>query len=91
MLLDADPLVSFAWIMGAALLAPLLSYATGKRLPAVVLLIGFGLVIGPNVLGLASLDGGVGLIKEIGLGMLFCWLVMRLNLKHYEVKRVARG
>ncbi|CAB0594465.1 cation:proton antiporter [Corynebacterium diphtheriae] len=71
MLLDADPLVSFAWIMGAALLAPLLSYATGKRLPAVVLLIGFGLVIGPNVLGLASLDGGVGLIKEIGLGMLF--------------------
>lgn len=71
MLLDADPLVSFAWIMGAALLAPLLSYATGKRLPAVVLLICFGLVIGPNVLGLASLDGGVGLIKEIGLGMLF--------------------
>lgn len=57
--------------MAAALVAPLISYATGKRIPAVVLLIAFGCLIGPHVLGLASEAGGVGLIKEIGLGMLF--------------------
>lgn len=68
---QTDALVSFAWIMTAALVAPLLSYATGKRIPAVVLLIAFGCLIGPHVLGLASEAGGVGLIKEIGLGMLF--------------------
>lgn len=68
---DSTPLVSFAWIMAVALLGPLISYATGKRIPAVVILIAFGVVIGPNVLDLASEEGGVHLIKEIGLGLLF--------------------
>lgn len=68
---DATPLVSFAWIMAAALISPVLSYATGKRIPAVVLLIAFGVIIGPNVLQLASTDGGVRLIQELGLGFLF--------------------
>lgn len=68
---ESGPLVSFAWIMAAALIAPLLSYATGKRIPAVVLLIALGLIIGPNGFELASQEGGVSLIKDLGLGMLF--------------------
>ncbi|MDO4631648.1 MAG: cation:proton antiporter [Corynebacterium sp.] len=69
--IEADPLVSFAWIMAAAVIAPLISWVTGKRIPAVVLLIGFGIVIGPHWLGLASTEGGVGLLRQLGLGMLF--------------------
>ncbi|MFI5504508.1 cation:proton antiporter [Corynebacterium kutscheri] len=57
--------------MSAAFLAPLISYATGKRIPAVVLVIAFGVIIGPHGLGLASETGGVSLLKELGLGMLF--------------------
>ena len=43
---ESNPLVSFAWIMAAAVTAPLISWATGKRVPAVVLLIGAGILIG---------------------------------------------
>ncbi|MDO4927461.1 MAG: cation:proton antiporter [Corynebacterium sp.] len=57
--------------MVVAVLAPVVSYATGKRIPAVVLLIIGGLIIGENVLGLADTGGGVDLLKELGLGMLF--------------------
>jgi len=68
---ESNPLVSFTWIMAAAVMAPLISWATGKRVPAVVLLIGAGILIGPHWLGLASTEGGVGLLKQLGLGMLF--------------------
>ncbi|KAB1501322.1 cation:proton antiporter [Corynebacterium sp. 320] len=84
---NPDVLASFAWIMGAALLSPLISFATGKRIPATVLLIAFGMIIGPNVLGLASLDGGVGLIREIGLGMLFLLAGFEINPKDLRGKQ----
>lgn len=68
---NVEALSSFAWIMGVAVIAPLLSWLSGKRIPAVVLLIGAGIAIGPNGLQLASTDGGVALLKQLGLGMLF--------------------
>ena len=68
---ESNPLVSFAWIMAAAVTAPLISWATGNRVPAVELLIGAGILVGPHWLGLASTEGGVGLLKQLGLGMLF--------------------
>jgi hypothetical protein len=76
---EASPLVSFAWIMAAAVTAPLISWATGKRVPAVVLLIGAGILIGPHWLGLASTEGGVGLLKQLGLGMLFLLAGYEIN------------
>ena len=76
---ESNPLVSFAWIMAAAVMAPLISWATGKRVPAVVLLIGAGILIGPHWLGLASTEGGVGLLKQLGLGMLFLLAGYELN------------
>lgn len=81
---ESGVLVSFAWIMLAALIAPLISYATGKRIPAVVLLIAFGVVIGPHTLGLATEEGGVQLLKELGLGMLFL-------LAGFEIKPESLG
>ena len=76
---ESNPLVSFAWLMAAAVTAPLISWATGKRVPAVVLLIGAGILIGPHWLGLASTEGGVGLLKQLGLGMLFLLAGYEIN------------
>ena len=76
---ESNRLVSFAWIMAAAVTAPLISWATGKRVPAVVLLIGAGILIGPHWLGLASTEGGVGLLKQLGLGMLFLLAGYEIN------------
>ncbi|WP_297187665.1 cation:proton antiporter [uncultured Corynebacterium sp.] len=64
-------IVSVMWIMIAGLLSPLLSFATGKRVPGVVFMLVLGVVIGPHVLGLAESEGAVSLLRELGLGMLF--------------------
>lgn len=66
-----DPIVSLFWIALVAVAAPLLAAATRRLIPDVVLLLVLGCVIGPHVLGWASTGGGVSLVREIGLGMLF--------------------
>lgn len=76
----ADALVSFAWIMGAALLAPLLSHLTGWRIPAVPLLIGLGMILGPSILDLAHDGPGVAMLSEIGVGALFLLAGFEINL-----------
>lgn len=74
-----DALVSFAWIAGAGLLAPVLSFLTGKRVPAVVFLLVLGLVIGPFGVGLASDGEAVDLLRELGLGFLFLLAGLEIN------------
>ena len=64
--------VSFFWIALVAVLAPLLAAAIPRRLlPEIVLLLAFGMIIGPHVLGLAEAGGAIELVRELGLGMLF--------------------
>jgi Kef-type K+ transport system membrane component KefB len=63
---------SLFWIVLCAVVAPLLAGVVPRRLlPEVVLLLLFGVIIGPNVLELAELDGGIEALQELGLGMLF--------------------
>ena len=57
----ADALVSFAGIMAAALLAPLMAFAFTNRIPAVALLLFFGMLIGPPVLDLTTEDTSKGI------------------------------
>ncbi|MEH6818781.1 cation:proton antiporter [Dietzia psychralcaliphila] len=64
-------LVSLFWIVLAVWAAPLLSGFTRSFIPGVVLLLVGGMVIGPNGLGLAVESGGVALLAELGLGLLF--------------------
>ncbi|GAA2531554.1 cation:proton antiporter [Microbacterium mitrae] len=64
-------IVSLFWIMLAVFAAPLLSRLLRGYVPDVVLLLGFGLLIGQHGVGLASTDGGVQLVSELGLGLLF--------------------
>ncbi|WP_265588567.1 cation:proton antiporter [Rothia nasimurium] len=71
--------ISIFWITAAALLAPLASALVKKKIPDVVFLIIFGVLIGPQVLGLASTDGGVALVKDLGLGLLFLLAGYEIN------------
>ena len=75
-----DSLVSFAWIMAVALLAPLVSHLTGKKMPAVALLIFFGMIIGPSMLGLAHEDPGIGMLRNWASARCSCWQVSKSTL-----------
>ncbi|MFD3516764.1 cation:proton antiporter [Streptomyces sp. NPDC058657] len=59
-------------IMAIAVLAPLLAYAAGRRLPVplVIFEILLGILIGPDVLGWAHRDAVIDVLSELGLAML---------------------
>ncbi|MFC5938000.1 cation:proton antiporter [Corynebacterium choanae] len=69
--IEADVIVSLMWITIAALASPLLSFVTGKRIPGVVFMLVLGVIIGPEVLDLAEMNASIGLLRDLGLGMLF--------------------
>lgn len=64
-------LVSLFWIVLAVWAAPVLAGFTRSLVPGVVLLLAGGMLIGPHGAGLAMESGGVDMLAEIGLGMLF--------------------
>lgn len=67
-----DPATSLFWIVLCAVAAPLVSALVPRRLvPEVVLLLLLGVVVGPSVLGLAETGEAIGMLRELGLGMLF--------------------
>lgn len=68
---SSTELVSLFWIVLAVWAAPLLAGLTRSLVPGVVLLLAGGMLIGPHGLGLAVESGGVAMVGEIGLGMLF--------------------
>lgn len=71
---------SFFWIVGCAVLAPLVAgLIPGKRIPEVVLLLVGGILIGPHALDWAVEGNEIEMLRELGLGMLFL-------LAGYEVK-----
>src|ERR671939_488445 len=61
---------SVAVVAAVALLAPLAVGLTGVRLPAIVLEILLGIVVGPQVLGWASNDEPVQVLSLFGLAFL---------------------
>jgi Kef-type K+ transport system membrane component KefB len=63
---------SLFWITACFVAAPLVAGAVPRKLlPEVVLLLVLGMVVGPNVLGLAASDEAIDLLHDLGLGMLF--------------------
>ncbi len=70
--MDAAVATSLFWIAVAAVLAPLIAGAVPRRLvPEVVLLLVAGVLIGPYALDLAETGSEIGILRELGLGMLF--------------------
>lgn len=43
------------------------AFAFNNRIPAVALLLGLGMLIGPSVLDLAAEETIIGMLKELGL------------------------
>ena len=86
---NTNSLVSFAWIMAAALLAPLVSYMLGYRLPSVALLLIFGMIIGPSVLDLAAEDEGIEMLKELGVGALFLLAGFEIQISTLKTKEAG--
>lgn len=70
--MEGQAAASLFWISLAMVVAPLLAgLVRGRIIPEVVLLLGLGLVIGPFGLELAETDEAIGMLRELGLGMLF--------------------
>ena len=64
--------ISLFWIALCGVIAPLMAGLIPRRLvPEVVILLIAGMVIGPFGLGLAQTDDAIGLLRELGLAMLF--------------------
>ncbi|HEY5786612.1 MAG TPA: cation:proton antiporter [Microlunatus sp.] len=64
--------VSLLWIALCAVIAPLLAGLVPRKLvPEVVILLVAGVLIGPFGLQLATTDDAIGILRELGLGMLF--------------------
>ncbi len=77
-----DAALSLFWIAVVAVVAPLLSGLVPRRLvPEAVLLLAFGVVIGPHALAIAHLDQAVEAFRELGLGMLFLLAGYEIELK----------
>ncbi|MGO2112378.1 MAG: cation:proton antiporter [Pseudoclavibacter sp.] len=66
-----DNLLSMWWIALVALLGPVLALVTRRVIPDVVWLLAFGVIIGPNMLGLAEQTEAVEFVRELGMGFLF--------------------
>ena len=63
---------SLFWISLVAVASPLLAGFVPRRLVSeVVLLLGFGILIGPYGLELAAMDAPIDLLRELGLAFLF--------------------
>ena len=84
-------IVSLFLIAAAAAIAPLLSSLTHKRVPDVVWLLIFGAIIGPNVLGLASLTEPISVFREVGMGMLFLIAGTEINVEEVHGRAGRRS
>ncbi len=74
--------VSLFWISLVAVVAPLAAGTVHRRLvPGVVLLLVGGVLIGPHVFGLAVTDEAIGMLRELGLGMLFLLAGYEIEMK----------
>ncbi len=69
--MDPTTLKTLALIMAIATLAPLLSEATSRKVPSVVLELVGGILIGQEVLGLATETSTIAALSGIGLSFLF--------------------
>jgi Kef-type K+ transport system membrane component KefB len=77
-----DAALSLFWIAVVAVVAPLLAGLVPRRLvPEAVLLLAFGVIIGPHVLGIATRGEAVDAFRELGLGMLFLLAGYEIELK----------
>jgi Kef-type K+ transport system membrane component KefB len=74
--------LSLFWIAVVAVVSPLIAGLIPRRLVSeAVLLLAFGVLIGPHVLGIATRGEAVEAFRDLGLGMLFLLAGYEIELK----------
>lgn len=70
---------SLFFIMLIAVVAPLLVGLLRLKVAEVVILLGLGILVGPEVLGLVQIDPSISLLAQLGLGFLFFFAGLELE------------
>jgi Kef-type K+ transport system membrane component KefB len=85
--------VSFLTIVGVAALAALIVAILGRRfvVPVVVVETVLGIVVGPDVLGLADPDDFLRFFSNLGLGMLFFFAGYELDFERIRGRPIVLG
>lgn len=78
--------MSLTVIVAIAAFVPLLVGLFRIKVAEVVLLLGAGIVFGPEVLGWITVDSSIGLLSELGLGLLFFLAGLELEGKAIQGK-----
>lgn len=66
-------------IMGIAVVAPLLVGLLRLKVAEVVILLGLGIVVGPEFIDLVQIDSSISLLSQLGLGFLFFFAGLELE------------
>lgn len=83
---------SLLWLMFAAALAPWLSDRLAVlRLPVVALELLFGVLIGPQGLGLATMEGALPYLARFGVALLFFLAGMEIDFSRLRGRPLALG
>ncbi len=90
---DLAPLLTIGWAVAVGLLAQMLAHAW--RIPAIVLLLAFGVLMGPEVLGVVhpeSLGSGLGVIVKLAVAVILFEGAFALRLRDLRhAVRSVRG
>ena len=70
---------SLFFIMLIAVLAPLLVGLLRLKVAEVVILLGLGILVGPELLDLVEVDPSISLLSQLGLGFLFFFAGLELE------------
>jgi Kef-type K+ transport system membrane component KefB len=80
--MTSDAVATLVLIAIAAVLAPIVSELTGRlAIPEIVIQIGFGIILGPYVLGVAHINDLVTGLSDLGLTFLIFLAGYELDLK----------
>lgn len=85
-------LLNLVAILAAAILAPIIANRIPRvRLPVVLLEIGLGVVVGPQLLGIARVDAVANLFSQCGLAFLFFLAGFEVDLKRIWGRPLAQA
>ncbi len=77
----SDPILVFSTILAVILIAPLLF--TRLRLPGIVGIILFGVILGPSVTGILEVQGAITLLGQVGLLYIMFLAGLEINLNEF--------
>jgi len=91
-LIQVDAESFFFIVLSAAVAAILVATLPGRFVPPVVVVeLGLGILVGPQVLGLAKTDGFIEFFSNLGLGMLFFFAGYEIDFQRIKGRPLKLG